>query len=170
MKKHDDEAAPEGQPPMGDASSSLPPEPPQGDMPDPAMGGGEPPMGPEGGDVPPMDGGDDAAAGGGGEIQSMFDGLNPEHQKAAKSYIQSLEDQETDAQQGGDQMGDAMPPMTPGQQPMQESVVFTKKQVRTLNENFGEMSDELKRDNEPGHSTKVKKNNRVSPFDPPKNR
>lgn len=152
--------------PAGDASSSLPPEPPQGDMPDPAMG--DPMGGPEGGDVPPMDGGD-APAGGGGEIQSMFDGLNPDHQKAAKKYIQSLEDQESDAQQGGDQMTDAMPPMTPGQQPMMESVVFTKKQVRMLNENFGEMSDELNRDKELGHSTKVKKDNkRVSPFDPPK--
>ena len=129
-------------------------------------------MPPAGGDdMPPMDAPDgDAPAGGegGGEIQSMFDSLTPEHQKAAKSYIRSLEDQETDQNEGAAQMGDAAAPMTPGQQPMMESVVFTKKQVRTLNENFGEMSDELNREHEPGHSTKMKKNKRVSPFDPPR--
>ena len=63
-----------------------------------------------------------------------------------------------------------MPPQDPsmgdGQPPMMESVVFTKKQIRKLNENFGEMEQELDREEEPKKTTRIK-DNKVGPFDPP---
>jgi len=146
--------------PAGDAASSLPQAPAQ-DM------GAEPPMpdGPE----PPMD--DMGGGEGGGEIQSMFDGLNQEHQKAAKRYIQSLEDQETEQGGTGDEMDmGAQPPMDGGQAPMQESVIFTKAQLKKINESIGGMEDELSREKDIKHTTKTKadKNKPVSPFDPPR--
>lgn len=145
--------------PAGDASSALPPQP-QGGMPDPMMGGGEPAM--------DMNAG--APAGGEGEIQGMYDGLNPQHQKAAKRYIQSLEDQETEEGQAGGQMDGAMPEApAQGQAPMQESVKFTKKQLRKINEGISQMDDETDRKIEPVHTTKTNDNNKkVTPFDPPK--
>ena len=146
--------------PAGDAASSLP-QAPAPDM------GAEPPM-PEGPE-PPMD--DMGGGEGGGEIQSMFDGLNQEHQKAAKRYIQSLEDQETEqVGAGGDMDMGAQPPMDGGQTPMQESVIFTKAQLKKINESIGGMEDELSREKELKHTTKTKddKNKPVSPFDPPR--
>ena len=118
---------------------------------------------------------------GGGEIQNMYDGLNQEHQKAAKRYIQSLEDQESEqgdgGEMGGDMIGDmgggapaptAGGDMGPGA--MNESVIFTKKQLRKINEGFGGMDDELERTEDVPRTTKLKsdKNKPVSPFDPPR--
>ena len=64
--------------------------------------------------------------------------------------------------------GAGMPPAQGGM-PMQETVIFSKKQLRTINENFGEMDAELNREEKPTHTTKTDgKNNKVTPFDPPK--
>lgn len=152
----------EQQPPMDDASS-LPPQ-------DPAAMGSQPPMPEAPAPEPPMD---DM---GGGEIQNMYDGLNQEHQKAAKRYIQSLEDQESEQNEGGEaaEMGGGEPApaaggdMGPGA--MNESVIFTKKQLKKINEGLGGMDDELERTEDVPHTTKLKsdKNKPVSPFDPPR--
>lgn len=156
------------QPPMGDASSSLPQ--------DPIAMGGEPPMGdmpaePE----PPMDdmGGEAEASGKVKEIMDTANSISEKDQDTLLAYARSLKDASEEAGAGdmGGEMG-AEPPMptAPGQEPMQESVIFTKKQVKHLNENLCAMDDELERDKALGHTTKLKsdKNKPVSPFDPPR--
>jgi hypothetical protein len=159
---------------MGDASSSLPPM--DGPMPDdapiPDAGAPAPNTG-----MPPMD---DAAGELTGKVKEIADEaskLSEKGQDTALKYVRSLNDATENAEQdsqmpgmaGGDPNmgGGQMPPM--GGAPMNEAVVFTKSQLRKINENFGEMEAELDRDVKPCKTTKLadKKNKGVTPFDPP---
>lgn len=127
-------------------------------------------------DVAPMSdtdsmGGDMSMDGGSGDpkadyIKKMIDNLPPEDLKAAEGYIESLgKDNGGDAgdasAMGNDQMGGGMP--------MGESVIFTKRQLTRLNEDFG--IENLNRTKEDDNRVEKKKNanvHRNSPFCSPK--
>ena len=164
--KSKNEAPTTEQPPMADASSSLPPQ-------EPGMSAGLPPMPSEPmGNEPPVDGGDLGDGEPTGKVKEIMDTANEiseKDQDTLLAYARSLKDASEEATEPNSEM----PPQDPGmggQPPMMESVVFTKKQIKKLNENFGEMNQELEREKELGHSTKPKtdKNKPVSPFDPPR--
>lgn len=153
---------------MGDASSSLPPMGTEGsEMPPQDAGMPEPPMDDE------MGGGEEEASGKVKEIMDTASQISEKDQDTLLAYARSLKDASEEAGMSGDEMGSEPPmgaPMGGGETPMQESVIFTKKQLRAINENFGEMNKELDREKELGHTTKMKsdKNKEVSPFDPPR--
>lgn len=155
--------------PAGDASSALPPQDPNMGMP-PMPDEGTPEMGME---DPGMEGGELS-----GKVKEIVDTANEiseKDQDTLLKYARSLKDASEEAaagMPGSDPMagGAPVPPeQTAGQMPMQESVVFTKKQLRVINENFGEMNNELERDIDVQKTTKTSqgKNNKVGPFDPP---
>lgn len=151
---------------MGDASSSLPPE--------------QPALDPGAGAMPesPMDDMSSSEGELSGKVKEIVDTANEiseKDQDTLLKYARSLKDasENTGAEgemPGGDMGGEPMPPTQDAGMPMQESVIFTKKQLKHINENFVQMDGELDREKELGHTTKVKdeKNNEVSPFDPPK--
>lgn len=161
--------------PAGDASSSLPPQGEQ-DMPVPDMGPMDAGMGED-----PMAGDTGGLTGKVKEIADTAKQITPKDQDTLLKYARSLKDASEEAGEQGVPGADAgmgadpgmgsgagMPPAQGGA-PMMESVVFTKKQVRTINENFGEMNGELEREEKPTHTTKTDgKSNKVTPFDPPK--
>ena len=158
-----------GMPPVGDASSSFQAEPPMDDMGNDAV--------PQDNEMPepPMDnmGDNEEASGKVKEIMDTANQISEKDQDTLLAYARSLKDASEEAGVNNDEMSSEPPmgaPMGGGETPMQESVVFTKKQLRTINENFGEMNGELDRDKKLGHTTKMKsdKNKEVSPFDPPR--
>ena len=151
---------------MDDASSSLPP---QGGMPGSAGDtGAMPPMGepaPEG-DMPPMGNPepemDDITKGIVDTLSKMSDKGKKAVRSYAESYAESHEEGDEQPQEGAPAPGAA--PAAP----VQESVIFTKKQVRKINEGLENLDSELEKKTEKvGHSTKTKKT-MSSPFDPPK--
>lgn len=137
---------------------------------DPDMGGD--PMGGE----PPMDGGEGE---GDDSTMSIIDQLSPEDREAVRSYAESMlsRDEAKGGMEGGpDDMGgeppmDGGPDMGPdqgGQPPMMEQVVFTKGQLRKLNEALNIVEPE-KDDNDKGLEKKKGKSvNKKSPFNSPK--
>lgn len=160
---------------MGDASSVDPnmgADPMAGT--DPSMGGapsgpdpmaGEDPM--MGGDEPmPGDGEDMGGDEGSGDdsTMSLFDQLSDTDKEAARSYIESMLNKDEsqpdnqEAPEGGD-----MPQM-----PM-ESVIFTKGQLKKLNEDIG-LGMDTERDDKKLEKRTEKTNKRVksSPFNSPK--
>lgn len=155
--------------PAGDASSALPPQDPSmggAPMPDAPVAGGDPGLAPEG---PEPEGGE--ATGKVKEIMDTANQISEKDQDTLLKYARSLKDASEEAgneagMPGGEPMPQQDPSMGGGQPPMMESVVFTKKQIRKLNENFGEMEQELDRKEEPKKTTRIK-DNKVGPFDPP---
>lgn len=159
------------QPPIGDASLS---QDPSMVMDPTAMGADQTAQGTDPmsmGADPTAQGADPMAAGGDGtdmgdngsgdeKVQygtSIFQGLSPENQDAAIAYMQSMEDSEGNADENGEQ-----------QQPMMEQVIFTKKQINAIKENFGPSQDELMK--KPDRKELPKKQTRSvknSPFSPP---
>ncbi len=151
--------------PMGDASSALPdqgapapmnqePVPPVND---PALEGDSPI--------------DDAAPEMSGKVKEIADiagEISEKDQETALAYLRSLKDaSEENAQQAGGAVAqDANMPDAP----IQESVIFTKKQIKKINEALGDESlqAELDKKEPVGRSTKTN-NKLTSPFDPPKN-
>ena len=132
---------------------------------DPNMAGGDPNA--MGGDPnamgmdPNMAGGDPNAMGGdqsgegSDDTMSIINQLSDTDKEAVRSYAKSMlsrdETQQTDA----------------GEQPMMESVVFTKKQLNKIQENFGPSQDELmKKNNRKGLPKKISKSG-SSPFNSP---
>ena len=157
-------------------------------MEDPSMGG-EPPMDGMGGtdgqlnpdmggdapmdDEPPMDGemggeeGDDSTI-------SIINQLSPEDREAVRSYAESMLSRDESNGEGMEEEppmgGDEPVPGPDGQgnePPMMESVIFTKKQLKKINENMMTM----KTDDEKGPKKMSKKGNSLgkkSPFNSPK--
>ena len=142
-------------------------------MGDPNMGGEQPPMDGQdpmmddpnmGGEQPPMDGQDpmmgDPNMGGDDSTMSIINQLSDEDREAVRAYAESMI-----ANQGGEQM--AEPTSEP---PMMESVIFTKKQMDMLFENFGPTEDELQKSKKNDKLSKKKAQNvsKKSPFNSPK--
>lgn len=183
-----------GEPPMPvDGASDVPPqqggmnageppmdaEPPMGNEPmpdgmndgngqlDPNMGG-EPPMGDDMG----MDGMGTGEEGGADDsTESIINQLSDDDREAVRSYAQSLLDRSETA--GDDGIGEEEPPMDgemggapQGEQPMMESVIFTKSQLKKINEIFNDKKDE--KDNKGNNKMKNKSINKNSPFKGPK--
>ena len=160
---------------MDDASLQMPPSEPQGDPNmDPA---GMPPAPQDPGmDSMPKDSGmEDAPAGEGtgdpkkDEVMDILNSVSDKDVETILAYARSRKDaSETDAQEGPEgnmppvDDPDAMP-----QQPMQESVVFSKKQLRKIHESINSEIAEPEDDGKAGHTTKTP-NKKESPFDPPK--
>ena len=160
---------------MDDASLSQ--EPNMGMDPnmgaDPMMGG-EPNMGggPNMGMDPNIDGGQMMGgedpntigpnAEGDDDTMSIINKLTDTDKEAVRKYAQSMIARD-ETQQDGD-MG-----MDGGQQQMMEQVIFTKKQLNTINENFGPSQDELmKKDDRKELPKKQSSGIKNSPFSPPK--
>ena len=142
-----------GDPSMGGAPAG--PDPMAGG--DPMMGGGDAPM-PDGDGMGGEEGsGDDST-------MSLFDQLSDEDKEAARSYIESMLNKDEsqpdnqEAPEGGD-----MPQM-----PM-ESVIFTKGQLKKLNEDIGLGIDtERDKKNLMKRTEKTNKKVKSSPFNSPK--
>jgi len=140
---------------MDDASSVPPMAPPSMDDPS-AMGQ---PM-----DEPNDMGGNEE----GDDTVSLFNQLSDDDKEAARSYIQSMLKKD-----GGDEEGEEMPPMGDEQpmgneqQPMMETVIFKKSQLKKINEVFGIENNERKEEDKP-LDKKVSKSNKKSPFNSPK--
>ena len=86
------------------------------------MGGEDPMMG---GDPATGDGGDDSTI-------SIINQLSPTDKEAVRAYAESmLSRSEGNIENSTDMVDDSM-----GEAPMMESVVFTKKQIKKINESF----------------------------------
>lgn len=166
--------------PEGDMGPSGGPGDPGAPMEDPSMGGGmddgqlNPDMGvdPMGGEEPPMDGGEGGETGD-DSTMSLFNQLSDDDKEAARGYIESMlsRDEGNKGDMGGEEPmpeGPTGPEGGPGDAgaPMMESFVFSKKQIRTLNENLPVMDmkkDDVVNDKKKGGNTPKK-----SPFNSPK--
>jgi len=160
---------------MGGNDPAMNPEPPMNDdgMDNPApaddgmnnsapMDGGmnnEPPMDEPMGDEPMNDNPEMGGGEGDDSTMSIINQLSPKDKEAVRAYAESMLSR--DESQNG--IGD---------EPIQESFIFTKKQLAHINENFGPMADELN-DKEknvrrmPAKKEKGKLSNK-SPFSSPK--
>ena len=123
-------------------------------------------------------GGDDMAPDGGDSQNSVYSmtvellkGLDQEDQKAARNYIMSLSDksEEGDGMDAGMEEPAEAAPAQPDVQPMQESVIFTKRQLKEINENFDLLDKSQKQFinpiNKKSGNRQIKK---TSPFGPKK--
>ena len=124
---------------------------------DPNMMGGDPNMGADpnaiGGQNPEGEESDDTA--------SIINKLSDADKEAVRSYAESMLSR--DEVQGNGKTGQE------DGAPMMEQVIFSKKQLNTLKENFGPSQDELMKKNDKKElpkkqSSKIKN----SPFSPPK--
>lgn len=131
---------------------------------DQGMMGGD--QGMMGGDTG-IDGGQDETGGEGtgDDTMSIINQLSDEDREAVRSYAESMLSRDETKINGED--GDAMG----GQdQPMMEQVIFTKKQLNKIHENFGPSQDEL--DKSPNERKKLLNKKRTkttsnnSPFNP----
>ena len=138
----------------GQLDSNMDPGMEEPPMDDPSMGG-EPPMDePEGGE------GDDSTI-------SIINQLSPEDREAVRSYAESM--LARDENSGEREMGGEEPPMEgPEAGPMMESVIFTKKQLKAINENFLQMSDDEEKKDKKVGLKKGDKLHKKSPFNSPK--
>ena len=137
---------------------------------DPNMAGGDPnAMGDDpnaiGGDPNAMGedpnamGGDPSADGGDGsdDTTSIINQLSDTDKEAVRSYAKSMLNKSDSQQENGDA----------GNQPMMEQVIFTKKQLNKIQENFGPSQDELiKKNDRKGLPKKISKSG-SSPFNSP---
>ena len=99
---------------------------------------------------------------GGDDTMSIINKLTDTDKEAVRKYAQSMIARD-ETQQDGD-MG-----MDGEQQQMMEQVIFTKKQLNTIKENFGPSQDELmKKDDRKELPKKQSSGIKNSPFSPPK--
>lgn len=162
------------QPPMDDASLS----PDQGMMDDPnAMGSDQGMMDDPnaiGGDPNAM-GEDPSAIGGegiGDDTMSIINQLSDADREAVRAYAESmLSRDETQGEVGGEQDGGDDLPIDANGQPMMETVIFTKNQLKMINEELG-LNSQLKNKDDDGKKPLQKKTSNTtskkSPFNPPK--
>ena len=118
---------------------------------------------PMGGD-PGMEGGE----AGDDSTMSLFNQLSDEDKEAARGYIESMLTR--DESNGGDMGGEEPPmggPQDQGGAPMMESFVFSKKQLRSINE-YLPVTDIKKRDEKVNDKKKGNNTPRKSPFNSPK--
>lgn len=161
-------------PPMGDMGPTGPEGDPAG-APDAGMDGMndgngqlDPNMGPMGGE-PPMDG-DPMAGGEEGSDDStisIINQLNDKDKETVRAYAESLlsTEEENDGQDepmDGEDMGG----QDPNAAPMMESFIFTKKQLKKLNENFNDKDREEK--NKGNNKARGKNTAKDSPFKSPR--
>lgn len=151
----------------------MPSQPPMG--PDPSMGGAPAPGGDPGmGEEPPMDP-EAPVAGEDNPVEGSLDSitqrvvdtmgrLSDKDKKTISSYADSLEDASEDAMNGEGGMPDDDPGMggAPAPQPMQEKFIFTKKQLREINETLP-----ISKEKDAPHTEKTKKSIGKTPFDAP---
>ena len=131
---------------------------------DPAMGGEDPMM--SGQD--PMMGGDPAMGGespigdedGDDSTTAIINQLSPEDKEAVRAYAESMLNK-TENQEGENEE-----PME-SEPPMMESVIFTKKQLKAINESFRD-SEETRDDKTKLNKKKSQTVSNKSPFNSPK--
>lgn len=148
-------------PPMDDASSVDPNM--QGGM-DPNMGAdpnmmGDPNMqgAPDMGNVPDMGNDAQQEQGSSDDTVSLFNKLSDDDKEAARSYIESMLDKE-----GSEKESEEPQPQMPT-----ESVIFTKKQVNKLNEEFGIQNLSKEKETNQKKMDSVKNKTKNSPFSSP---
>jgi hypothetical protein len=91
--------------------------------------------------------------------------LSEKDKKAVEAYAESL--LSTDETNTNDETDEQIPDGLDMEQPVNESFIFTKKQLSKLMENFGPTNDELEK--KENNTSKMKKNTvRNSPFNSPK--
>lgn len=111
------------------------------------------------GEDPNAMGGDPSADGGDGsdDTTSIINQLSDTDKEAVRSYAKSMLNKSDSQQENGDA----------GNQPMMEQVIFTKKQLNKIQENFGPSQDELiKKNDRKGLPKKISKSG-SSPFNSP---
>lgn len=125
-----------------------------------------------GNEMPPMDGGAPEGDMGGGmedddSTMGIINQLNPKDREAVRAYAESMLARD-ETQNGEDPETESdVPPMDNA--PMQESVIFSKRQLDKINENFGPMDDLLKKDRDEKHlQVKKGKTGNKSPFNNPR--
>lgn len=143
----------ETQPPMGGASAAPAPADP--------MAGGDMDNDPMAND--PMAGGDmagDPMAGDEGDdsTMSIINQLSPEDKEAVRAYAESMLSNSNN--------NDAAP--MGGEEPVMESVIFTKKQLRTIMEGVGIADDESVVSDKGLNKKKDKSVSKKSPFNSPR--
>ena len=94
--------------------------------------------------------------------------LSEKDKKAVEAYAESLlSSDETDTNDETGETDEQIPDGLNMEQPVNESFIFTKKQLSKLIENFGPTNDELEK--KENNTSKMKKNTvRNSPFNSPK--
>ena len=94
--------------------------------------------------------------------------LSEKDKKAVEAYAESLlSSDETDTNDETGETDEQIPDGLNMEQPVNESFIFTKKQLSKLMENFGPTNDELEK--KENNTSKMKKNTvRNSPFNSPK--
>jgi hypothetical protein len=91
--------------------------------------------------------------------------LSEKDKKAVEAYAESL--LSSDEANTNDETDEQIPDGLDMEQPVNESFIFTKKQLSKLMENFGPTNDELEK--KENNTSKMKKNTvRNSPFNSPK--
>ena len=114
---------------------------------------GEDPM--MGGDPAMGDNADDSTV-------SIINQLSPEDKEAVRAYAESMLNRAENPTAGGsDSMGGEEPPMM-------ESVIFTKKQLKTLTESFRGDNKETEDDKKQLNPKKAQNVSKKSPFNSPK--
>ena len=102
------------------------------------------------------------------DVQGLYDSLPDEDKDAAEGYLKYLKRKNENGgnEQAGDEAGmDAMAAdPTMAQQPMMETVIFTKKQLNKINEGVGFTDDERKPENKNLSTKKDKGFRKKSPF------
>jgi len=127
---------------------------PMGDMGnDPNAGG---PMGGEDPNIGGPMGDEDPNMGGGDDTLSIINKLSDKDKEAVRSYAESMLSRDETQQNGGEE------------QPMMEQVIFTKKQINKIQENFGPTQDELMNKNNRKELPKKQSKTNNSPFSNPK--
>ena len=147
--------------PMG--GDSMPPMDDQsmGEVPNAMDGDSMPPMDdPSNGGAPDMSGDD--------STMSIINQLNDEDREAVRAYAESMLNK--NGEQGPDGMDVPMDDPSMSGEPMMESAIFTKKQLKMIMENFGPTEDELQnvKNNKQLSKKKEKTVSKKSPFNSPK--
>ena len=102
------------------------------------------------------------------EVMDILNNVSDKDVETILAYARSRKDASEEGMNDGPEGMPADDPNAMPQQPMQESVVFSKKQLRKIHESInGEVVASDREDEKVGHTTKTK-DQRVSPFDPPK--
>lgn len=148
----------DGQDPMMGGDPNMNEQPPM-DGQDPMMGGDpnmseQPPMmdgDPNMSEQPPMDSNSNDST------TSIINQLSDEDREAVRAYAESMLDTHNEQEPAPEE-------------PMMESVMFTKKQLNKLFENFGPTEDEIQRNkkNKPLNQKKERTVSSKSPFNAPK--
>ena len=138
-----------GEDPMMGGNPAMGGDPAMGS--DPAMDGEDPMMG---GDPAMGDNADDSTV-------SIINQLSPEDKEAVRAYAESMLNRAENPTAGSDSMGGEEPPMM-------ESVIFTKKQLKTLTESFIGDNKETEDDKKQLNPKKAQNVSKKSPFNSPK--